>query len=179
MKIKANAKGVYYARLTGSNPINLKTKNLTEAKRLAKEAKLEEIEFAAKANLLTAEAVQRLSAGGKVTGTSALDRWRNPQRWRALHRLTNRRAFRSEKRRRGTTRPGKILAVARDSFICGRLGFGYTRASTCSAATGMSRHGLPELLRGKRLLRLRFTQHRPPAAGSSRDYQRVSATGGA
>jgi len=77
MKIKANAKGVYYAHLTGSNPINLKTKNLTEAKRLAKEAKLEEIEFAAKANLLTAEAVQRLSAGGKVTGTSALDRWRN------------------------------------------------------------------------------------------------------
>lgn len=76
MKIKANAKGVYYAHLTGSNPINLRTKNLTEAKRLAKEAKLEEIEFAAKANLLTAEAVQRLSAGGKVTGERALDRWR-------------------------------------------------------------------------------------------------------
>ncbi|MFM7751226.1 MAG: tyrosine-type recombinase/integrase [Opitutaceae bacterium] len=44
--------------------------------RLAKEAKLEEIEFAARANLLTAEAVQRLSAGGKVTGNNALDRWR-------------------------------------------------------------------------------------------------------
>jgi len=44
--------------------------------RLSKEAKLEEIEFAAKANLLTAEAVQRLSAGGKVTGNNALDRWR-------------------------------------------------------------------------------------------------------
>ena len=44
--------------------------------RLAKEAKLEETEFAAKANLLTAEAVQRLSAGGKVTGNNALDRWR-------------------------------------------------------------------------------------------------------
>lgn len=77
MKLKANAKGIYYAHLTGSRPLNLKTKNLEEARRLAKEAKLEELEFAAKARLLTSEVVQRLSAGGKVTGERALERWRH------------------------------------------------------------------------------------------------------
>ena len=33
MKLKANAKGVIYAHLTGSRPVNLKTKNLDEARR--------------------------------------------------------------------------------------------------------------------------------------------------
>lgn len=77
MKIKANnSTGVYYAHITGSNPINLKTRSRTEAVRLAKAAKLEELEFAAKTKILTAEAVQRLSAGGKVSGAKALNRWR-------------------------------------------------------------------------------------------------------
>lgn len=76
MKIKPNPKGVYYAHLTGSNPINLKTRSRAEAVRLARASKLEELEFAAKAKLLTAEAVQRLTVGGKVTGEQALARWR-------------------------------------------------------------------------------------------------------
>jgi integrase len=76
MKLKPNPKGIYYAHLTGSNPINLKTKSLDEAKRLARAAKLEELEFAAKTKMLTAEAVQRLCSGGKVTGKRALERWR-------------------------------------------------------------------------------------------------------
>lgn len=77
MKIKPNHKGQYYAHLKGSNPINLRTTSKVEAERLAKEAKLEQIEFAAKARLLSAEAVQRLSAGGRVTGAKALDTWRS------------------------------------------------------------------------------------------------------
>lgn len=83
MKIKLHPNG-YYAHLIGSNPINLKTRSLAEARRLAKAAKLDEIEFAAKAKLLTAEAVQRLSAGGRVTGEKALQRWREISEINAL-----------------------------------------------------------------------------------------------
>jgi integrase len=80
MKIKANAKGVCYAHLRGHRPINLKTKDQKEAQRLVREAKLEELEFASRAKLLTAEVVQRLSAGGRITGAKALDRWKEVAR---------------------------------------------------------------------------------------------------
>jgi integrase len=76
MKLKLNSRtGSYYAHLTGSRPINLRTSCRDTASRLAKESRLADIEFAAKAKLLTAEAVQRLSSGGKVTGDKALVTW--------------------------------------------------------------------------------------------------------
>jgi len=76
MKLKINKRtGNYYAYLVGSRPINLRTGSKEIAVRLSKEARLADIEFAAKAKLLTAEAVQRLSSGGKVTGDKALVTW--------------------------------------------------------------------------------------------------------
>lgn len=77
MKLTPNIAGFYYAHLTGSPPIKLGTKNRDEAKRLAKAARLEEIEFAAKAKLLTAEAVQRLTSDSRITGEQALEKWRD------------------------------------------------------------------------------------------------------
>ena len=77
MKLKPNHKGIYFAHLTGSSPINLDTKNRDEAKRLAKAAKLEDIEFAAKAKLLTTEAIQRLTSDSRITGGQALEKWRD------------------------------------------------------------------------------------------------------
>lgn len=85
MRLEKHGNGIYYAHLVGSRPINMHTGDKDEAFRLAKEANLEAIEFAARANLLTAEAVQRLSAGGKISGLKALDMWRE-------HPATKRRA---------------------------------------------------------------------------------------
>ena len=77
MKLKPNHKGLYFAHLTGSSPINLDTKDRVVAKRLAKAAKLEDIEFAAKAKLLTTEAIQRLTSDSRITGGQALEKWRD------------------------------------------------------------------------------------------------------
>ena len=77
MKLKTNHKGIYFAHLTGSTPINLDTKDRAVAKRLAKAAKLEDIEFTAKARLLTAEAIQRLTNDSRITGEQALVKWRS------------------------------------------------------------------------------------------------------
>lgn len=77
MKLKKHPNGKWYAHLTDGQRINLDTENEREAKRLAKAAKLEEIEFAAKARLLTAEAITRLSAGTKISNAEALEEWRN------------------------------------------------------------------------------------------------------
>jgi integrase len=77
MKIKKHKNGTYYAHLTGSNPVNLKTKNAGEAEKLAKAANLEQVEFAAKAQMLTAEAVVRLSAGSKVKFPKAVEAWKS------------------------------------------------------------------------------------------------------
>ena len=77
MKLIPNIVGIYYAHLTGSSPIKLGTRSRTEAKRLAKAARLEEIEFAARAKLLTAEAVQRLTSDSRITGEQALVKWRD------------------------------------------------------------------------------------------------------
>lgn len=78
MKIKLHENGNYYAHIIGAPPVNLKTSNKREAARLAKAAKLDEIEFASKAELLTAEVVSRLSAKAKVTCETALVEW---ERW--------------------------------------------------------------------------------------------------
>ena len=77
MKLIPNIVGIYYAHLTGSPPIKLGTRSRTYAKRLAKAARLEEIEFAARAKLLTAEAVQRLTSDSRITGEQALVKWRD------------------------------------------------------------------------------------------------------
>ena len=55
--------GTYYAKLANRQSVNLKTASLKDARRLAKEAKLEEIEFAAKAGILSVEAMQRMQVG--------------------------------------------------------------------------------------------------------------------
>ena len=77
MTIKKHRNGGYYAHIMGSpNPVNLHTRDAAEAMNLAKAAKLEEVEFAAKANLLTAETAQRLMVSGKkATGALVHSQW--------------------------------------------------------------------------------------------------------
>lgn len=88
MKIKKHKNGSYYAHIRGEHgtqEINLKTKNLDEAKQLAAEAKIEELEFAARARALTAETVVRITTGGKLSCRDALEAWRG---WAATSRLS-------------------------------------------------------------------------------------------
>jgi integrase len=75
MNIKPAKNGTYYAHLTGGQRVNLKTKSATEARSLAKAANLEQMEFAAKAQLLSVEAFQRLSTGHKTSVGKALTHW--------------------------------------------------------------------------------------------------------
>ena len=75
MKIKQHPNGIYYAHLTGGISISLKTRNKEDAQTAAREAKLAELEQAKRLNLLTAEAVTRLTAGGRVTGAQAVEAW--------------------------------------------------------------------------------------------------------
>ena len=75
MEIKKHDNGLYYAHLTGSVTVNLKTKNKAEAAKLASEARLQDIEFAKKAKLLNAETISKLSSG-KIKCSEALDEWR-------------------------------------------------------------------------------------------------------
>lgn len=77
MTIKKHRNGGYYAHIMGSSsPVNLHTRDAAEAMNLAKAAKLEEVEFAAKANLLTAETAQRLMVSGKkATGVLVHSQW--------------------------------------------------------------------------------------------------------
>ena len=71
MKIKLNKSGLYSAVLGHMN-VPLKTRDYAEAVELAKAARLEELDLAHKAMLLTASTFQRLSFGAVVTGREAL-----------------------------------------------------------------------------------------------------------
>lgn len=71
MKIKLNKSGTYSAVL-GHMSVPLKTKDYKEAVELAKAARLEELDLAHRAKLLTASTFQRLSFGAEVTGAEAL-----------------------------------------------------------------------------------------------------------
>lgn len=71
MIIKLNKSGTYSAQL-GHTSIPLKTRSYKEAVQLAKAARLEELDLAHKAKLLTASTFQRLSFGAEVRGREAL-----------------------------------------------------------------------------------------------------------
>lgn len=78
MKIKKHNNGLYYAHFRserGPQELNLKTRNLGEAKQLAKDAKIEALEYAAKIRALTAETVVRITSGGKLTCREAMQQW--------------------------------------------------------------------------------------------------------
>lgn len=78
MKIKVSQSGVYYAHVwtqSGSRRISLKTRSKTDAARHAKEARIAELESAAKVNALTAETVTRILSGRRVTGKDAFQAW--------------------------------------------------------------------------------------------------------
>jgi integrase len=80
MKIKIHANGVFYAHIwtaTGPREISLKTRSKTEAASWAKEAKIADLESAAKVNALTAETVSRILVGRKQTGLDASNAWRD------------------------------------------------------------------------------------------------------
>lgn len=80
---RPNAKGVYFYHLPSGKKVNLGTTSAPEALRLAKDAHLPEMAHAAKANMLTAEAFQRLTAGRKITTHRAISEWRD---WLVLRR---------------------------------------------------------------------------------------------
>ena len=75
MTIKKHANGIYYAHLFGQRPVNLHTQNKETAQALARESRLAVIEFAARAQAITAETMQRIMAGGRVTCEKALSEW--------------------------------------------------------------------------------------------------------
>jgi integrase len=76
MKIKLNKSGTYSAVL-GHITVPLKTKVYKEAVELAKAARLEELDLAHKARLLTASTFQRLSFGSEVTCREALEAFKD------------------------------------------------------------------------------------------------------
>lgn len=78
MKIKASQSGVYYAHVwtqSGPRRISLKTRSKADAAKNAKEAKIAELESAAKVNALTAETVTRILSGRRLTGKEAYQAW--------------------------------------------------------------------------------------------------------
>lgn len=79
MKITRHPNGIFYARVltaAGTRLISLKTRDEQEAHRLVRDSKLVELESAAKANALTAEAVSRIVTGRRTTGAEVLVAWR-------------------------------------------------------------------------------------------------------
>lgn len=81
MKFKC-VKGVYYVTFSAgknkSRTITTKTRNLTDAKKVAQEAKIREIELAARAGVLTQAAIQTIVFGGqKITLASLVVSFEN------------------------------------------------------------------------------------------------------
>lgn len=134
MKIKLHPNGYYYAHLIGGVQISLKTRNKSEANKLAREGKLAELERAKHLNLLTAEAVTRLTAGGRVTGEQALEAW---SKWASTVGLSPNTVARYSQDIRGYLRSfgGENQPLARanevtvDAFVNGK----------CSASTRRNR----------------------------------------
>lgn len=80
--IKDPATGIYHVKFKGqSGMISRSTRetDLETAKRVVKEAKIAELEMASKAGALTADAIQSITAGRKVTCMDALEGW---AKWR-------------------------------------------------------------------------------------------------
>lgn len=78
MKIKKHTNGIFYAHYTGEKGevrISLGVKNEREANRLAREAKIPEIESMAKSRSLSHEAVQRAVAGKRISCENSLQKW--------------------------------------------------------------------------------------------------------
>jgi integrase len=79
MTIKPNKAGNYAASFRtqdgGRSTISLKTKNKEEAQKLAKAAKIAELEAAGKVARLTGETVQRVVAGKTITCEYACEEW--------------------------------------------------------------------------------------------------------
>lgn len=80
---RPNSKGIYYFHLPGGRKINLRTTSKTEAEKLAKDAHLPEMAHAARANMLSQEAFQRLTVGRKVTVARVITEWKE---WLATRR---------------------------------------------------------------------------------------------
>lgn len=79
MKIKKFRPGVYYAHIKterGPQKVRILANTEPEARAIAKDAKLEEMERAAQVKALTAETFMRIMAGGKTTCDETVDVWR-------------------------------------------------------------------------------------------------------
>lgn len=74
---RPNTKGVYFYHLPGGKKVNLGTTNKAEAERLAKDSHLPEMAHAAKVNMLSQEAFQRLTVGRKITVARAISEWKD------------------------------------------------------------------------------------------------------
>lgn len=79
MKITKNRSGNYAVRFktsTGYTSKSLGTKSMTEAKKLVKDAKIEEIESAAKLGALQRETIASIVSGGDVKMQEAIAEWK-------------------------------------------------------------------------------------------------------
>lgn len=80
MKITKNRSGNYSVRFktaTGFTTLSLKTKSLQEAKKLVKEAEIEDIEALAKVNALQRDAITSVVAGKNIHIREAIEGWKS------------------------------------------------------------------------------------------------------
>jgi integrase len=87
--IKDRDTGIYKVRFTGANgPVerSTKTTNRADAEEVVKQSRLHELELASKAKALTAESLQAIMAGRKVSCETALAEWAE---WRATDAKAN------------------------------------------------------------------------------------------
>ena len=79
MKLVKKSNGYYYARFKGSDglqkEVSTRVKRKDEADQVVKESNLEALELAAKAQILTADAISKIVSGRKVSIKAALDQW--------------------------------------------------------------------------------------------------------
>ena len=79
MKLIKKSNGYWYAKIVGNDgrlkEFSTRSKCKITANKMVKEAKLEELELAARAQVLTAEAITKIVGGKKVNLTQALERW--------------------------------------------------------------------------------------------------------
>jgi integrase len=78
MKLRKNDNGVYVASFrtpTGTKEISTKTTSLDVAKKVAREAGVEELEHAALAGRLTREVIGHITTGRKLTMSKAVEAW--------------------------------------------------------------------------------------------------------
>lgn len=78
MRLKKHTNGIYYAHFAskdGPTSMSLGTRSIDSAKQLARDAKIEEIETAARINVLTSEAITRITCGGRLTFDDATEQW--------------------------------------------------------------------------------------------------------